>query len=136
MSAHQPGFSTNPPPSADSTSSTSHAIHSPAMSDDRVTYTDDLLLHVDDEDDLDDDPDVRTETDSQIESEGSDKDSLADAPAEEVERVALAMLGFDSIGESNNQDKPDLWESHIFNRPPLGSENDKGEFRKLGLSFR
>ena len=113
--AHQPGF-TNPPPSADSTSSTSF----PVLSDHS-----DQLANSDSEATAANEQTHVSDTDSDAGSELSAVDSLAGASPDEVEKVALALLGFED-GQVLDTDKPDVWDSHIFNRPAPGSENDKG----------
>lgn len=53
-----------------------------------------------------------------------DEDGLRHADAPTVAYHALEQLGM--LPGHQKQDKPDIWTSQAFNRPLLGTENDKG----------
>lgn len=52
-------------------------------------------------------------------------DSLMDAAPHAVEAVALEELGL--MPYQQQKDRPDIWASPAFNRPLLGTENDRGK---------
>jgi len=60
--------------------------------------------------------------------EARSADSLYDASPEEVAEHAQVLLSTDF---EPGADKEDLFSSALFNRPPLGTEIDKGEQTQL-----